>query len=129
MRFEWGQNSFYRSLGFAFGGQPRRLSLRELLQEIGKNLLALGEGPVHLAADKGGVGDCAEKAEADFVFDLIEDQRAGNTVAVFGHEFVAVMPALELAFVLHVGEVMVPFEFGNARDPGRAQRQKREDAK
>jgi len=38
------------------------------------------------------------------------------------------MPALERPFLLHVGEVMIPFEFGDAGDPLRAQGQEREDA-
>jgi hypothetical protein len=107
----------------------RGAALRELLQEFRENFLAVGEGLLHLAADECGVGDCAHGAEADFVFDLVADERSGNAVAGFGAEFVAVMPGFEWTLVLYVGEVMVPFEFCDAGDPRGAQGQKREDAK
>jgi hypothetical protein len=41
---------------------------------------------------------------------------------------VLVVPGFEWAFILHVGEVMVPFEFGNAGGPLGAQRKQGEDA-
>jgi hypothetical protein len=39
-----------------------------------------------------------------------------------------VMPSLERALRLHVGKVVVPFEFGDAGNPLRAERQKREES-
>ncbi len=77
---------------------------------------------MHLAADEDRVAERAQKSEADFVFNHLADERPGNPCARFRSEFVTVMPALEWTLVLHVGEVMMPFELGDACDPLRAHR-------
>ena len=88
--------------------------LREQSQQ---DVLSLFEGALDLAAKPEGVGDLAEKSEADFVFDYVADDRPPNIFVLFLPEFMAVMPALERPLVLDVGEVMVPFELGDARNP------------
>src|SRR5208282_1774459 len=96
-------------------------------EEFRERLLALGEGAFHLAADENCVRDRPQEAEPNFIVDHVADQRSGDACASLRLKFVAMMPELEWTFVLHVGEVMVPLEFGDARDPLCAQRQERED--
>ena len=40
-----------------------------------------------------------------------------ETIAIVLKKFVTMMPSFEWTFLLHVGEVMVPFEFGNGGGP------------
>src|SRR5271167_1749099 len=88
-----------------------------LSEKFGKRLLALGEGALHLAADEERVRDRPQKAEADFIIDPVADQCSGYARAGFRLKFVAMVPALEWTFVLHVSEVMIPLEFGDACNP------------
>jgi len=102
-----------------------RVSLGEQSRE---QFLPLGERALHLAADEECVRDRPEEAEANLVINDIADDGSGNATARLGAKLVAVMPALERALVLNVSEIMIPFEFGDARDPARAQGKEREDA-
>src|SRR5271165_206154 len=111
--------------------RPKCTSIRQWIplgEEFRERLLALGEGAFHLAADENCVRDRPQEAEPNFIVDHVADQRSGDACASLRLKFVAMMPELEWTFVLHVGEVMVPLEFGDARDPLCAQRQEREDA-
>lgn len=98
-------------------------------EEFQQDLLPLGEGALHLATDKEGIDDISQKTEGDHILDGVAHQRPGYSCTRFRAELVTVMPALEGTLVLHIGEVIIPFEFGDARDPPRADRQKRNDAK
>jgi hypothetical protein len=114
----------------AQGGTEERLHRPSnfLRQEIGENFLAGGEGALHLGDDEDAIREAAHQTEAEVVVDYVADQSAFNTVAGFGGEFVAVMPGLEWAFVLHIREVVVPLEFGDVGNPLGAQRKEGDDA-
>lgn len=88
----------------------------------------MGEGVFHLAADEYGVRHLTYETKSNFKVDYIADQSAGYSIARVCGDLVAVMPAFERTFVLDIGEVVVPFEFGDAGDSLCADRQKREDA-
>ena len=92
-------------------------------------MLALGERPLHLAADEEYICNRAKKTKSHFIVNHVSDERPANAVASLRCKFVTMMPIPEWALVLYVGEEMVPVEFVDARDPLRANRQKREDAK
>src|SRR5579859_5435938 len=100
---------------------------RLLCEEHGKCFLPLDESAFHLAADEPRIRQIAQKTKANFVVDHVADERSLDPFAALRVEFVAMMPALERALVLHVGEVVIPFEFGDARDPRGANGKKRED--
>lgn len=93
-------------------------------QEFQQDLLPLGEGALHLATDKESVDDSAQKTKEDLVLDDVADERPGYSFTRFRVEFVTVMPLLEWTLVLHIGKVIIPFEFGDACDPPRAHRRK-----
>ncbi len=84
---------------------------------------------LHPAANEQRVRNCTQNVESYFVVDDIADACARSSIANLSRKFMAVMPALEGASFLHVGEVMVPFKFGDARDPLGPKRQEREHAK
>ena len=83
----------------------------------------MGERSPHLSGDEEFFGKRAEESESRFVFDDIANQRARHSAAGLRDEFVPVLPAAERAFSLDVGEMMVPLEFGDDRDPGCAEGQ------
>jgi hypothetical protein len=96
-------------------------------EKLRQSLLPLCERVLHLAADKQRIPDRAHETESYFVVDPVAHQRPRNSVAELRHKLMAMMPALERTFVLHVGEVMIPFEFGDAREPWGAKGKQRQD--
>jgi hypothetical protein len=100
-----------------------------LREKLGEYFLTQREGAAHLAFDEQCIGDPAHRSESNFVLNPITHQCAAHAIARFRQKLMAVMPSLEWTFVLHVGEVMVPFEFGDACDPLGAHRKERERAK
>jgi hypothetical protein len=117
------RGSVHQNSGFGLLASGRPLG-----QQGGEDFLALGECAVHLGSDQESVRDATGETEAYFVVDYVAESRAFDPGACFCFEFVAVMPGFERAFVLYVGEMVVPFEFGDAGDPMGAQREEREDA-
>lgn len=75
------------------------------------------------------VGEGAQQAKSYLIFDDIADERAADAVAGFGQKLVTMMPSLKRAFLLDVGKIIVPFEFGDAGDPLRSRWQERKHAK
>jgi len=100
-----------------------------LREKFGKGLLPLGESLFQLAADEQRVRYRADDTETDFIIYYVADQRSGHISAGFRQELMAMMPALEWTFVLHIHEVRIPFKFRDASDPACADRQQRENAK
>ena len=72
---------------------------------------------MHLAAYEKGVSHGFEDAHANLIVNVIANVSAAYPASAFPQEFVPVMPALERAFLLQVGKMMVPFEFSDAGDP------------
>src|SRR5256885_510053 len=91
--------------------------------------LMFGECRLYVAADEQCIDDSAYQSESYFIVNHVTNQRSFNALSRFFAQFVAMMPTLERAFVLHVGEVVILFKLSDARDPLRANRKKREDAK
>src|SRR5271165_6333821 len=114
--------------GFGSCGAAESEPCGDLRQKLSQDLLPLGEHVLHLAANEHCVGKRSQHTHSNFVVDHISDAGSVKPVARFGRKFMPVVPVLEGAFILHIGEMMMPFEFGDARDPLGAQRQKRNDA-
>jgi len=108
---------------------PASRRLAALRQKFRKNFLPLCERSAHLAFDEQHVGEGAQRSESYLIFDDIADERPAGTVAGFGQKLVTVMPGLKRAFLLHVGKVVVPFEFSDAGDPPCSCRQERKQSK
>jgi len=98
--------------------------LSRLKQRL-KNVLPVGEGLLDLVAYKEVLGDRTEESDADFIFDQVADDGAVDSVARDGRELMPMVPGLEWALLLYVGEVVIPLEFGDVGDPLRWDRQKR----
>lgn len=107
----------------------RQECTKSLRKQAWKYLLPRSEGCAQPVLHKQGVDDCTQWSKSHFVFNHIAYQRTIQAIACLRQKFVPVMPALEWTFLLYVGEVVVPFEFSNARDPLRSHRQEREQAK
>jgi len=90
--------------------------------------LPLFESACDLAAHEYRIRDAPQKAKAYLVVDHVADERPVNAATSFRNKFVAMMPALERTFILHVGEMVIPLKLGDAGDPLGAHRQKRKDA-
>ena len=73
--------------------------------------------------------DVPEESQADFIVDQVADDGAVDSVARDGCELMPMVPAFERALLLYIGEVVIPLEFGDVRDPLRLDRQKRKYAK
>ena len=91
-------------------------------------MLPPGESIFHLTTDEERIPDGSKKSESNLIIDLVADESAFDVRARFVHELVTVMPGLEGAFFLYIGEVVVPLEFGDAGDPFGSDGEKRKDA-
>ena len=79
--------------------------------------MTVREGGAHLTSNEERVCERPQRTVSNLVFDCIADYSAIDSVAVLRQKFVTVMPALERSFLLHVGKVVVPLEFGDAGNP------------
>jgi len=102
--------------------------LSRLKQRL-KNVLPVGEGLLDLTGYKEVLRDHAEESEADFIFDQVADDGAVDSVARDGCELMPMVPGLEWALLLYIGEVVIPLEFSDVGDPLRLDRQTRKDVK
>src|SRR5216683_8205187 len=98
-------------------------------KKLRQHFLTAREGATHLMFDEEPVGERTQRTVSNLVFNYIPDYSSIESIAALRKKFVTVMPALERTLLLHVGKTMVPFKFGNAGNPLRAQRREREDAK
>src|SRR5260370_12643951 len=98
-------------------------------KKLRQHFLTVREGATHLTFDEEPVGERTQRTVSNLVFNYIPDYSSIEPIAPLRKKFVTVTPALERTLLLHVGKMMVPFEFGNAGNPLRAQRREREDAK
>src|SRR5579863_4710919 len=98
-------------------------------EKFGKRLLPLSESTFHPPADEQCVSDRADDTKPDFIVDQVADQSSGDAFSGLRSKFMTVVPLLEWTLVLHIGKVLIPFKFRDARDPARADRKQRKDAK
>lgn len=73
--------------------------------------------PLQLMADEKLLRQFAQQAEAYFVVDQVANDSAIHAVPSFRKKFVAMVEALEGSLLLHIGEMMIPFEFSDQRNP------------
>ena len=71
----------------------------------------------HLANHDELIRNSSEHSKAYLILHCVAQQRAFDGVPGLHDELVAMMPAPEGALVLHIGEVMIPFELDDACDP------------
>jgi hypothetical protein len=132
IRFRWKAEKFAAagretpSTSSARTLPPRTAALH---QQCGKLFLALRERIPQPSLEEKPIRHCFQWSHPKLVLNHILDQRPAHALARVHHKLVPMVPALEWTFLLYVGEVMVPFEFSDACDPGHAQRKKREEAK
>ena len=81
--------------------------------------MTVREGSAHLTSNEERVCERPQRTVSNLVFDCIGDYSSIDSIAVLRQKFVTVMPALEWPLLLHVGKVVVPFEFGDAGNPVR----------
>jgi hypothetical protein len=81
------------------------------------------------ACDGQRVGQRAQRSAFHLILDQVTDERAVQVPARLRHERVAVVPLLEWSLLLHVGEVMIPFQLGNSGDPFSAPGQETEGSR
>lgn len=74
------------------------------------------------------VCDRVEWPEAEFVSDKVPNHRARFASTLLCPQLMPVMKALKRAFLLNIGEIVVPLELGDAGDPLFSERQVRDDA-
>src|SRR5277367_492415 len=86
-------------------------------QKLGQNFLAMREDLPHLALNEQRVGHRSQRAVSHLVFNFVPHQCAAESVAIIPYEFMSMVPSLERTFLLHVGKVVVPFEFGDGCGP------------
>ena len=88
-----------------------------LLQQCGQFSLPIEECSLNLILYEQDIRQSPQRTKADIVFNHISNQRTLHAFTLLGLEFVAMAPALERPPVLHVGEMMIPFEFRDSGDP------------
>src|SRR5260370_4333303 len=98
-------------------------------KELRQHFVTVREGATHLTFDEEPVGERTQRTVSNLVFNYIPDYSSIEPIAPLRKKFVTVTPALERTLLLHVGKMMVPFEFGNAGNPLRPQRRESEHAK
>lgn len=99
-----------------------------LVQQALQCGLAIPENTFQLTANEQAVREFSQNSESGFVFDYVAEDRAVDSITHFGLELMPMVESAKGALFLLVGEVMVPFEFGDAGNPAGAEREKRDDA-
>src|ERR1019366_6955575 len=82
-----------------------------------QGLLAVLEDGTHHALKDYRLDQLPDHTEADFVFHFIANDGTLASVDNFGFEGVSVMPGLEWALLLGVGEIFVEYELRDQRGP------------
>src|SRR5262244_2965700 len=90
--------------------------------------MTVAEGSRHLSLHEDVLRHYSQRSKTHLVFDPVAHNGAVHASSHLGFEFMPVMPGFERTSGLDVGEVLVPLEPGDLRNPLRAEGKKRQNA-
>jgi len=89
--------------------------------------MAVAEGSRHLSLHKDELRHYSQRSKTHLVVDPVAHNGAVHARSHLGFEFMPAMPGFERTSGLEVGEVLVPLERGDLRNPVRAEGKKRQN--